>query len=95
MGTKTEKVLYPLTSIVGAVSFSFSALTFAYAEDVTPTPTPSPSPTDTIVPVSPYTILDGEQYTFIVLPLFVIMALSIATFVITASAPYRLRRKDV
>ena len=84
-----------LTSLGGAAVVLFSFTTTAFAEE---TPVPTPSPTES--PVAPLVInptyslvtIDDRQLTYILFPLYIIMMISIAAFIIRASAPLSLRR---
>lgn len=91
----TKQTVYSFV-VVGAVLF-LAAPTSAFAVDeVTPTGSPSPTPTETIpVSIDPtYSVvtLDERQFVFILFPLLIIMLLTIANFVIRASAPLSFRR---
>ena len=84
-----------LTSLGGAAVVLFSFTTVAFAEE-TPAPTPSPT-ASTITPVviePTYSLvtIDDRQLTYILFPLYVLMMISIAAFVVRASAPLSLRR---
>lgn len=86
----TKQSVYSFV-VVGAVLF-LAAPTSAFAEDPTPTPTPTEIVPVSIDPTYSVVTIDDRQLTFILLPILLILALTLANFVLRATAPYSLRK---